>query len=485
MIDTIFKRSKPGRGAKSQRLQVQNANPMPKMHCRKGAIGLPGVSELEAVRHYTGLSQMNFSIDTQFYPLGSCTMKYNPRAAHRFASDPAFLSHHPHTPAAYSQGILSCLFELQDFLKQVTGMDAVSLAPMAGAQGEFCGVAMIKAYHEARGQGHRHVMLVPDTAHGTNPASAVICGYDVVEVKTTVQGDVDIPDLESKINDNIAGIMLTNPSTGGVFERNIELIAKKIHAAGGLLYYDGANLNAMMGVAKPAVMGFDVMHMNLHKTFATPHGGGGPGSGPVACQAHLTPYLPIPYVIKKEERYLWADKSTHPKTMGPVGAFAGNVGILLRAYIYARLLGGQGILEAAELATLNANYLLSCLVDLGIEAAYPGRRATHECLVTFKKTAKSTGVTAKDIAKRLLDYGVHAPTTYFPLVVPECFLIEPTETESKQEIDRFVDIMKTILDEVKNAPELVKSAPHTMPVTRLDDVKAARELDVVFKCRGE
>lgn len=481
MNETIFKRSKPGRGAKSQRIRVPASLALPVEHCRKGVIGLPGVSELEAVRHYTGLSQKNFSIDTQFYPLGSCTMKYNPRAAHRFASYPEFLAHHPHTPAMYSQGILSCLFELQDFLKQVTGMDGVSLAPMAGAQGEFSGVAMIKAYHEARGEGRRHIMLVPDTAHGTNPASAVICGYDVVEVKTTAQGDVDMQDLDSKINDSIAGIMLTNPSTGGVFERNIELIAKKIHTAGGLLYYDGANLNAMMGVAKPATMGFDVMHMNLHKTFATPHGGGGPGAGPVACQAHLIPYLPVPYVIQKEGHYLWADKHSHPTTMGPVGAFAGNVGILLRAYIYARLLGGQGILEAAELSTLNANYLLSCLVDLGVEAAYPGRRATHECLLTFKKGAKSTGVTAKDIAKRLLDYGIHAPTTYFPLVVPECFLIEPTETESKQEIDRFISVMKTILEEIKDNPDLVKTAPHTMPVTRLDDVKAARELDVVYR----
>lgn len=476
----IFELSAPSRFAKTQLQEVSPVRDLPEHLLREQPAQLPELSELQVVRHFTSLSQKNFSIDTHFYPLGSCTMKYNPRAAHKLAGLPAFLNTHPLTPDPNQQGFLQCLYELQQILQELTGMAGVSLTPMAGAQGEFAGVAMIKAYHEERGQAHRDVMLVPETAHGTNPASAVMCGYRVVEVKTNSSGDVCLADLDSKIDENIAGIMLTNPSTGGVFERGIEAIAHKIHAAGGLLYYDGANLNAIMGKVKPGEMGFDVLHMNLHKTFATPHGGGGPGAGPVACAPHLVKFLPTPVVEKNNQGFYFASQKTRPDSIGSLSCFMGNAGILIRAYVYARLLGREGLAQASEMATLNANYLQKCLADLGVELAYPGRRATHECLVTFKHQAKYDKVTAKDLAKRLLDYGIHAPTTYFPLTVTECFLIEPTETESKETLDQFIQTLALILEEIKQTPELVRSAPHTLPVSRLDDVKAAKTLDVNY-----
>jgi glycine dehydrogenase subunit 2 len=479
-MSLIFELSHPDRYAKTQHWAVKPVADLPANCLRKDSPLLPEVTELQVVRHYTKLSQKNFSIDTHFYPLGSCTMKYNPRAAHRLASLPALLNAHPLTPDQSQQGYLQCLYELQNILQDLTGMAGCSLIPMAGAQGEFAGVAMIKAYHAKNNQSNRTEMLVPDTAHGTNPASAVMCGYTVIEVKTNTRGDVDLEDLESKITDKLAGIMLTNPSTGGVFERGIEAIAKKIHAAGGLLYYDGANMNAIMGKAKPGDMGFDVLHMNLHKTFATPHGGGGPGAGPVACSQRLAEFLPTPIVEKTTQGYRFANKSKRPNSIGPLSTFMGNAGILMRAYIYARLLGREGLAEASEMATLNANYIQQRMADLGIELAYPGRRASHECLVTFKKQAKQQGVSAKDIAKRLLDYGVHAPTTYFPLTVPECFLIEPTETESKETLDQFIAVLGEILKEIQDNPEQVRCAPHTLPVSRLDDVKAARVLDVIY-----
>jgi glycine dehydrogenase subunit 2 len=485
MSELIFEISRPGRVAYSQQIACSGEHELPASLLRTTPTMLPEVSELDVVRHYTVLSQKNFSIDTHPYYLGSCTMKYNPRAAHRAAMLAGFANAHPMAPSSVLQGTLACLYDLQEILKTLTGMSGVSLSPMAGAQGEFAGVAMIKAYHAAQGQSQRHIMLVPDTAHGTNPASAVMCGYDVVEVKTKSDGDVDLQDLEKHLSDQVAGIMLTNPSTGGVFERQIKVIAQKIHACGGLLYYDGANLNAIAGMARPGDMGFDVLHLNLHKTFATPHGGGGPGSGPVACAKRLEPYLPVPFVVRDESgAYAWQTQAGLKTSIGRLSAFAGNAGILLRAYIYARMLGREGFIKAAQLATLNANYLLKRLVMLGIEPAYPTRRATHECLVTFKRQAKEHGVTARDIAKRLLDYKYHAPTTYFPLVVPECFLIEPTETESKESIDGFVAVLATIMDEIKSNPEMVKSAPQTMPVRRLDDVKAARELNITYKYTG-
>lgn len=442
---------------------------------------LPQVSEMQAVRHFTRLSQKNFSIDTQFYPLGSCTMKYNPRACNTLASLPGFLSRHPLAPDTHSQGFMACLYELQEILKTVTGMHAVSLTPAAGAQGEFAGVAMIRAYHDAREDGARSEILVPDAAHGTNPASAVMCGYKAREIPTGADGDIDIEALKSVLGPQTAGIMLTNPSTVGVFERRIKEIAELVHAAGGLLYYDGANLNAILGKVRPGDMGFDVIHMNLHKTFSTPHGGGGPGAGPVGVSKRLEPYLPVPMVDFDGSDYRWLTEIDRPDSIGRLSAFAGNAGVLIRAYVYARLLGREGMHRVSEFSTLNANYLLKRLMDAGFDAAYPERRASHEFILTLKRQAKELGVNTMDFAKRLLDYGVHAPTTYFPLLVPECLLVEPTETEAKEDLDNFVEIMQTIKQEAENQPETVKQAPHTMPVRRLDDVRAARELDLAWK----
>jgi glycine dehydrogenase subunit 2 len=436
---------------------------------------------MQVVRHYTRLSQQNFSIDTQFYPLGSCTMKYNPRACNSLAMLPGFLARHPLAPESHSQGYMACLYELQETLKEVTGMKAVSLTPAAGAQGEFAGVAMIRAYHEARGDADRTEILVPDAAHGTNPASAVMCGYKVREVPTDAQGDVDIEALKTVLGPQTAGIMLTNPSTLGVFERRIEEIAGLIHEAGGLLYYDGANLNAILGKVRPGDMGFDVIHMNLHKTFSTPHGGGGPGAGPVGVGTRLEPYLPVPMVAFDGHDYHWLTEKERPESIGRLSAFAGNAGVLLRAYVYARMLGREGMTRVAEYSTLNANYMLKRLQEAGFDAAYPGRRATHEFIVTLKRQARELGVNVMDFAKRLLDYGYHAPTTYFPLLVPECLLIEPTETETREAIDGFVEAMTRIQAESEADAEQVKGAPYTLPVRRLDDVRAARELDLAWR----
>lgn len=442
---------------------------------------LPEVSELEAVRHYTLLSRKNFSIDTHFYPLGSCTMKYNPRVAHKLASIPGFLQRHPYMLQENSQGFLKCLYELQETLKQVTGMQAVSLVPMAGAQGEYAGVAMIAAYHQARGDTDRVEMLVPDAAHGTNPASAVQCGFTIKEIPTTADGDVDLEALKRSVGPKTAGIMLTNPSTLGVFERQIKAIAEVVHDAGGLLYYDGANLNAILGQYGPGDMGFDVMHLNLHKTFATPHGGGGPGSGPVAANDKLKAFLPIPMVGMRDNEFVWLQESDCPQSIGKLSCFMGNAGVLLRAYVYCKLLGRDGLLRVSEHATLNANYLMKRLEQVGFEVAFPGRRATHEFIITLKSLSKQCGVSALDFAKRLLDYGFHAPTIYFPLLVPECLLIEPTETESKQELDRFVDAMAAILAEASSEPALLKKAPLNCSTARLNEVRAARQLDLVWQ----
>jgi len=451
---------------------------LPERFARRGSMGLPEVSELQAVRHYTRLSQKNFSIDTQFYPLGSCTMKYNPRACNSLAMLTAFLNRHPLAPEAFSQGLLRIFYELQAMLTEVTGMAGVSLTPMAGAQGEFAGVAMIRAYHESRNDQARTEILVPDAAHGTNPATAIMCGYKVREIPTGADGDIDLEALTAAVGPQTAGLMLTNPSTLGVFDRRIAEVAKIVHQAGGLLYYDGANLNAILGKVKPGDMGFDVIHMNLHKTFATPHGGGGPGAGPVGVSERLLPFRPVPVVEKVGDRYHWLDETALPDSIGRLSAFAGNTGVLLRAYIYMRMLGREGMHRVADFATLNANYLMHRLQAAGFELAYPSRRASHEFIVTLKHEAKTFGVTAMDFAKRLLDYGFHAPTTYFPMLVPECLLIEPTETESKEELDRFVEAMVAIREEAQKNPEKVKTAPHTQPNRRFDEVMAARQPDL-------
>jgi len=478
----IFELSRPGRKNLAQAPAVQpEANDIP-AHLRRGDKPLlPEVSEMDAVRHYTRLSQKNFSIDTHFYPLGSCTMKYNPRGAHQQAMLPQFLARHPLAPEATGQGVLACLYELQEMLKDVTGMAGVSLTPMAGAQGEFAGVAMIRAYHDSRNDAARTEMLVPDAAHGTNPASAVMCGYTVREIPTDRDGNVDLEALRAAVGPQTAGLMLTNPSTLGVFEQNISEMQQIVHQAGGLSYYDGANLNAILGRVKPGDMGFDVIHVNLHKTFSTPHGGGGPGSGPVGVSERLLPFLPVPVVACETGRYRLLTEKELPQSIGRLSGFMGNTGILLRAYSYARMLGAEGMRRVADFATLNANYLMAELSKAGFDIAFPQRRASHEFIVTLKGLKEQTGVSAMDVAKRLLDKGFHAPTTYFPMLVPECLLIEPTETESKQTLDAFVAALKEILAEAYATPELVKTAPHTMPVRRLDDVKAARELDLVWK----
>ena len=343
---------------------------------------------------------------------------------------------------------------------------------------------MIRAYHEARGDSARSEIIVPDAAHGTNPATAVMCGYKVREIPTLDDGDVDLQALGAALGPQTAGIMLTNPSTLGVFERRITEIARMVHAAGGLLYYDGANLNAILGKVRPGDMGFDVIHMNLHKTFSTPHGGGGPGAGPVGVSERLVPYLPVPMVGFDGHDYHWLTERDCPQSIGRLSAFAGNAGVLLRAYVYARMLGREGMARVAEYATLNANYLAKRLSDAGFELAYPERRATHEFIVTLRRQAKELDISAMDFAKRLLDLGYHAPTTYFPLLVPECLLIEPTETEAPDALDGFVDAMVRIQTEAENSPEVVKSAPHTLPVRRLDDVRAARELDLRWQPAG-
>lgn len=477
----IFEKSSKGRTAKAQVPKVTAKLALPQKFLRSRPLFLPEVSELDVIRHYTNLSDKNFSIDRQFYPLGSCTMKYNPRGAQAIASFPGFSQRHPLAPEAASQGILRCLYELQDMLATVTGMAGVSLTPMAGAQGEFAGMAMIKAYHQHRGDHARREIIVPDAAHGTNPATAAMCGFEVREIATAADGDIDLVELKKALGPQTAGIMLTNPSTLGVFERRILEVAELVHAAGGLLYYDGANLNAIVGRVCPGEMGFDVMHMNLHKTFATPHGGGGPGAGPVAFNQRLAPFAPGPIVIKEQNHYRWSGPQDFPLSIGRLSAFMGNAGILLRAYIYARMLGGVGMQRVSGLATLNANYLQARLSQAGFELAYPQRRASHEFIITLRHFKKAYGVSALDVAKRLLDYGIHAPTMYFPLLVPECLLIEPTETESKETLDAFVMAMIQIKQEAETEPELLRQAPHHQSVGRLDEVKAARDLDLVYQ----
>jgi glycine dehydrogenase subunit 2 len=477
----IFELSRTNRQATAQIPKtLSNQHAIPDTFLRKTPPRWPACSELQVVRHFTNLSKKNFSIDTNFYPLGSCTMKYNPRGVQKAASLTGFQNRHPLAPETTSQGFLQAVYELQSYLLDITGMTAISLTPMAGSQGEFAGVAMIKAYHQSRGDTLRDEILIPDAAHGTNPASAVMCGFKVIEIPTANDGDIDLEELRRKISPRTAGIMLTNPSTLGLFMRQIQDIEHMIHEAGGLLYYDGANLNAIVGKVRPGDMGFDVMHLNLHKTFATPHGGGGPGAGPVAVGHRLAPFLPLPTVIKKDASYQWATRADYPQTIGRLSCFMGNAAILLRAYFYICVLGKEGLLRVSEYATLNANYLLSELTKCGFHPAFPGRRASHEFILTLNEEKKRYDINAMDVAKRLLDYGIHAPTTYFPLLVPECLLIEPTETESKETLDYFVLAMQNIQQEVKNNPLLLKNAPHTLPVKRLDDVKAARELDLNY-----
>jgi len=484
MSTLIFEKSREGRRAFAQAPANLTDVDLPENLLRQDRPRLPEASELQVVRHYTRLSQKNFSIDTQFYPLGSCTMKYNPRACNSLALLPGFAGRHPLGPVSHGQGFLKCMYELQEMLKAVTGMVGVSLTPMAGAQGELSGVAMIQAYHRAHGDLERNEVIVPDAAHGTNPATATMCGCVAVEVPTGPDGDINIEALKSVVGPKTAGIMLTNPSTLGVFERDIIKVEGIVKDAGGLLYYDGANLNAICGKVRPGDMGFDVIHMNLHKTFSTPHGGGGPGSGAIGVGERLAPYMPIPVVTAIEQddgtTYDWLTEENLPHSIGRLSGFMGNAGVLLRAYVYMRMVGRDGMKRLAEYATLNANYLQARLRDAGFSLAYPDRRASHEFIITLRHEAKELHLTAMDVAKALLDHNYHAPTTYFPLLVPECLLIEPTETESKETLDNFVDAMVAIAREARENGTSFKEAPYKMPVRRLDDVKAARQLDLKY-----
>jgi glycine dehydrogenase subunit 2 len=484
MSTLIFEKSRAGRRAFAQAPLNPSDTSIPASFLRDDEPMLPEASELQVVRHYTRLSQKNFSIDTQFYPLGSCTMKYNPRACNSLALLPGFAGRHPLGPVSHGQGFLKTMHELQEMLKEVTGMVGVSLTPMAGAQGELAGVAMIRAYHHAHGHDERDEIIVPDAAHGTNPATATMCGCKAVEVPTGPDGDVDIEALKAVVGEKTAGIMLTNPSTLGVFERDIIEVEHIVKDAGGLLYYDGANLNAICGKVRPGDMGFDVIHMNLHKTFSTPHGGGGPGSGAIGVGERLLPFMPIPVVTRREEDgetiYDWLTEADMPQSIGRLSGFMGNAGVLLRAYVYMRMVGRDGMRRIAEYATLNANYLQARLRAAGFELAFPNRRASHEFIITLRHEAKELQLTAMDVAKALLDRNFHAPTTYFPLLVPECLLIEPTETESKETLDNFVDAMVAIASEAREGNSF-KEAPYTTPVRRLDDVKAARQLDVRYR----
>lgn len=430
---------------------------------------LPEVSEVDVVRHYTLLSNKNYGFDTGFYPLGSCTMKYNPKVNEDMASLPGFTGIHPYQPEETTQGALEVMYNLSEKLAEISGMDAVTLQPAAGAHGELTGLMLIKAYHQNRGQHNRNKIIVPDSAHGTNPASAAVAGFDIVEIKSNEEGAIDLDSLKAVLNDEIAGLMLTNPSTLGLFERNIVEIAKLVHDAGGLLYYDGANMNAIMGKTRPGDMGFDVVHLNLHKTFSTPHGGGGPGSGPVGVKKELIPFLPVPIVEKCGDSYILNyDK---PDTIGKIKSFYGNFGICLRAYTYILTMGGAGLKKAAEMAVLNANYMKEKLknhYNLPI-----GGVCKHEFVLGGLKKAINE-VSTLDVAKRLLDFGYHPPTIYFPLIVESAIMIEPTESESLETMDGFIESMIKIAEEAETTPEVLKSAPHDTIVRRLDEVKAAR-----------
>ncbi len=467
----IFERGEAGRRCTTFPDAGDPVVPIPEGMRRDRLPGLPEVSELEMVRHYVGLSSMNFSIDTVFYPLGSCTMKYNPKVHERAARIAQIAGLHPFADEAQAQPALQIIWEMEQVLKTVSGMDGFTFQPAAGAQGEFVGISLIAAYHRAKGN-QKKVVLIPDSAHGTNPATAAMCGYSVEALKSTDRGTVDVEDLKAKMNGEVAALMLTNPNTFGVFEDEILEIAQIVHEGGGLLYYDGANLNAFLGQCRPGDMGFDVVHINLHKTFTTPHGGGGPGSGPVGVVEALLPYLPMPVVVKAGDRFhLDFDR---PESIGKISTFYGNFGMVIRAYVYARMLGAEGMRRTSEMAVLNANYIAKKLDPYYDRPK--NAQPMHEMVFSASRQKREHGVSALDIAKRLIDYGHHPPTIYFPLpnVAPETMLIEPTETESLEQLDEFVEAMVQIAKEAAEDPDRLHEAPHETPVRRLDEATAAR-----------
>ncbi len=440
---------------------------------------LPEVDEHSLVRHFTNLSKMNFSIDTEFYPLGSCTMKYNPKLNEAIASLPGFAGVHPLQDEATIQGWLQVLYEAQNVLAKIAGLDAATVQPLAGAQGEFAGLLMIRAYHESRGElSKRTRIVVPDSAHGTNPASAARCGFSVTSVASDAHGCVDLEHMQAAMGDDVAAVMITNPNTLGVFEKDIEKLTQMAHDCGALVYMDGANMNAILGQVKPGDTGVDVMHFNVHKTFSTPHGGGGPGAGPVAVRDILIPFLPAPHVIKQEDGAFAFDYN-RPQSVGALHGFWGNSGIILRALTYILRHGDAGLKEISDNATLAANYVLARL--RGVYGADTANLCKHECVLSAATLKSKYGVTAWDIAKRLPDYGFHAPTVYFPLIVKEAMMIEPTETETLDTLDAFCDAMLKIAEEAETDADLLHNAPHTLPVGRLDEANAARCLNLCWK----
>jgi glycine dehydrogenase subunit 2 len=466
----IFEISAQGkRGFRLPALDVPEKNDaLRSLPVRSDIEGFPQVSEVEVVRHFTRLSQKNFCIDTTFYPLGSCTMKYNPKVNEKVAALPFFAGIHPLAPLDLAQGNLEILKSTEALLAEITGMDAVTLQPSAGAQGELVGMMLIRACLEERGNPRKKV-LIPDSAHGTNPSSAHICGYEVMEIKSNSAGTVDVTDLARAMNEDVAALMITNPNTLGIFETDICQIAEIVHSRGGLIYMDGANLNALAGICRPGDMGVDVIHLNLHKTFSTPHGGGGPGAGPVAVKKILQPYLPVPIVEKSGEKYVF--NFERPKTIGQVRGFYGNFLVIVKALAYILSLGPEGLRELSEIAVLNSNYIRKSLENIyHLKYSTP---TLHECVFS-DKNQKEFGIQNIDIAKRLIDFGVHPPTMSFPLIVHGALMIEPTETETKRDLDIFIEAMRKIADEARNSPEVLKKAPHTAHVRRLDETSAAR-----------
>jgi glycine dehydrogenase subunit 2 len=466
----LFESGSPGRTAFSwpEKTPAVSAS-IPESYLREDIPGFPELGELELLRHFTRLSQRNYAIESQFYPLGSCTMKYNPKINEVVARYPGFSLIHPLAPPTMNQGALELLYGLERMLAEIGGMDEVSLQPSAGAQGELTGLMVIRAYLSAQGNPRKKI-IVPDTAHGTNPASSTLCGYDVVQISSNEHGVIAAETVANAMDEDVAALMVTNPNTLGIFEKNIESVAEVVHGKGGLVYLDGANLNALLGIAKPGHMGVDVLHMNLHKTFSTPHGGGGPGAGPVAVKRLLRDFLPMPRIVKTGDGYELIEDTA--ASIGRVRSFFGNFGVLVRAYAYILSLGGDGLEEAGRMAVLNANYIRSKL-EQHYQLAYH-EPCMHECIFTDRLQHKN-GVSTLDIAKRLLDYGFHPPTIYFPLVVSGALMIEPTETETPETLDQFIEAMIAIAREAREAPDLVKNAPHTTPVRRLDEAKAARK----------
>ena len=472
-VPLIFERSTPGRrGYRLPDLDVPDVpieDLIPQEHLRAEAPGLPEVSELEVVRHYTQLSRLNHGIEVGFYPLGSCTMKYNPRVHEDLVSLPGFSAIHPYQPEETVQGALELMYNLGEYLAVISGLSKTTLQPAAGAHGELAGLMVIKNYHIKRGEGHRTEMIIPDSAHGTNPASCAMVGYKVVEVPSDERGGVDVEALRKLVGPNTAGLMLTNPNTLGLFDENICQIADIVHNAGGLLYYDGANANAIMGIVRPGDMGFDVVHFNLHKTFSTPHGGGGPGAGPIVVSEDLAPFLPGPVVEKQGDQYRFV---TPEHSIGRLRSFYGNFLVYARAYAYILSHGPKGLKEVSQTAVLHANYMMNRLKDV-YHLPYD-RICMHEFVLSGVRQ-KEQGVRTLDIAKRLSDYGFHAPTVYFPLNVEEAIMIEPTETEPKSTLDEFIEVMRKIAQEAEENPEMLTSAPHFTPVKRLDEARAARQ----------